>query len=291
MPCVLFAGLSTIDIQFFVDQFPASNEKVKCQAPDLLAGGPALNAAVAYSFLNDGAQLLSPVGNSAFKNQIFNDLRTHAVRLTDCIEEKDSQAVLASVITSSNGDRSVLSHYPEDHPVNFDVRALFDELQPKLLMVDGFYPNMTLAICEEANSRSIPVVFDGGSWKPYLEQLIPYLDMVICSADFHPPGCASPADVLCFFEQHQKKYIAVSRGADSILYVDNAERNEIAIAQLTITDSLGAGDFLHGAFCYYWLKSRDFGRALGQAAHFASQTCLYAGTRKCFAEIKKEQFI
>lgn len=281
MPNVLFAGLSTIDIQFFVDQFPGSNEKVKCKVPDILVGGPALNAAVAYSFLNKGAYLLSAVGKNPFKSLIQEDLQQHGVQLIDLITEKEINPVLASVITSSNGDRSILSHHPEDHAVGIDIRNLFEQLKPELVMVDGFYPKMTTAVCEEAKNREIPIVFDGGSWKPHLEQIIPYLDFIICSADFCPPGCLTKDDVLHYFEQQQKKYVAISRGSDSILC---SSQQEITIEKMKIKDSLGAGDFLHGAFCFYWLKSRDFRLSLQQASKFASATCKYEGTRKCFGE-------
>lgn len=291
MPCVLFAGLSTIDIQFFVDKFPDSNEKIKCNAPDLLVGGPALNAAVAFSFLNGGAYLLSPVGDSPFKPLISNDLFSYNVALIDPIKEKATNPVLASVITSAGGERSILSHHPEDHSVEIDLEVLFDQVQPEMVMIDGFYPQMTRAICEEANRRGIPIVFDGGSWKPHLPQIIPYLDFIICSADFRPPGCISHTDVLNYFSKYGKSQVAISRGSDSILCVDNGYSAEIKVEELAIKDSLGAGDFLHGAFCYYLLKLKDFAQALQQASRFASQTCMHEGTRKCFVEMKKEQFI
>ncbi|PTN09318.1 sugar/nucleoside kinase (ribokinase family) [Mangrovibacterium marinum] len=291
MSSVLFAGLSTIDIQYFVPGFPSSNQKVKCKPPDLLVGGPALNAAVAYAFLAGEANLLSAVGHSPFNPLIQQDLQEHAVHLIDFIVAKSTNPVLATVITSANGDRSILSHHPEDHSFFLDVQALFDQLQPELVLVDGFYPQMTLRVCEEATARNIPVVFDGGSWKPHLESLLPFFDLIICSADFRPPGCNSSGDVIRFFHQHQKSEVAISRGADSILCAGQGHICEIAVEKLKIKDSLGAGDFLHGAFCYYWLKNRNFESALRLASSFASQTCRYEGTRKCFAELKKEQFI
>jgi len=291
MPSVLFAGLSTIDIQFFVDQFPGSNEKVKCKAPDILVGGPALNAAVAYSFLNGEAQLLTAVGDNPFKSIVTHDLCSCGVQLIDFVQDEAISPVIASVITSGNGDRSILSHHPEDHPVKFDVESLFNKLQPELVMVDGFYPQMTFAICEEAKRRGVLTVFDGGSWKPHLKELIPLLDLIVCSADFMPPGCKSHADVFYFFEQYQKKQVAISRGSEPILYLDGNQLKDIEVESIGVKDSLGAGDFLHGGFCYYWLKTKNFAQSLKLAGLFASQTCLHEGTRKCFDQLEKDRFI
>lgn len=48
----VFAGLSTLDLAYAVDRYPA--EDAKTQAADLFlgAGGPAANAAITYAFLS-----------------------------------------------------------------------------------------------------------------------------------------------------------------------------------------------------------------------------------------------
>ena len=64
----LFAGLTTIDIQYFVETFPASNIKVKTAPPGILIGGPATNAAIAFAALNGTAALASATGKNAFSD-------------------------------------------------------------------------------------------------------------------------------------------------------------------------------------------------------------------------------
>ena len=137
----------------------------------------------------------------------------------------------------------------------------------------------------------ILIVFDGGSWKPHLKKLIPLLDLIVCSADFMPPGCKSHADVFHFFNQYNKRQVAITRGSDPILYNDGNEIKGIEVEKLGVKDSLGAGDFLHGGFCYYWLKTKNFAQSLKLASKFASQTCLHEGTRKCFDQLEKDRFI
>jgi sugar/nucleoside kinase (ribokinase family) len=47
-----------------------------------------------------------------------------------------------------------------------------------------------------------------------------------------------------------------------------------------VVDTLGAGDFLHGAFCSYYLQlNLNFENALNQAANLATFTCKFEGTR------------
>ena len=45
-------------------------------------------------------------------------------------------------------------------------------------------------------------------------------------------------------------------------------------------DTLGAGDFLHGAFCYYYLEEKELKPALQKASEVATFSCQYKGTRE-----------
>lgn len=57
-------------------------------------------------------------------------------------------------------------------------------------------------------------------------------------------------------------------------------RGELPVKKVSAVDSLGAGDFLHGAFCYYYLEAKlDFEKALKQAMQLATFTCQFKGTR------------
>jgi sugar/nucleoside kinase (ribokinase family) len=45
-------------------------------------------------------------------------------------------------------------------------------------------------------------------------------------------------------------------------------------------DTLGAGDILHGAFCYYSSLGQVFQEALTNAVRVASESCRFRGTRE-----------
>lgn len=278
----LFIGLTTIDIQYFVDVYPGSNQKVKTNPPEILVGGPATNAAVAFSKLNSGAHLVSPSGNNSFSEFIKKDIVKTGISHTDPIKSQNKNAVLATVITSeNNGDRTVYSHHPEPLNTDFQLNKLFTNVKPQIVLLDGFYPEIAISSARMASEKQIPVVLDCGSWKPQLEQLIPLTDVVICSEDFYPPGCSKTADTINYLEEQNVKYSAVSRGGKDILTCVNGMRGKIAIEQVNVKDTLGAGDFLHGAFCFFYLSEKgDFNSALTKAAAVATQSCKYRGTRE-----------
>ena len=55
----IFVGLSTVDIVYRVDEFPLANRKIAAQSQDVFAGGPATNAALAFSHLGGDATLVA----------------------------------------------------------------------------------------------------------------------------------------------------------------------------------------------------------------------------------------
>ncbi len=278
----LFLGLTTLDIQYFVDDFPGPNTKVKTPAPEILVGGPATNAAVAFSFLNKGAFLASAVGNNSFSKFAEEDFRYTGIEHADLIRNQRKNVVIASVITSSkNGDRNIFTHHPEKISPEITPEKLFKIVQPDILELDGFYPEFSLECAQVANAQNIPVILDCGSWKPQYSDLLSCDVIPVCSSDFFPPGCSKSDEIFEYFTSSGIQKAAISRGGNNLVYQHEKRRGEVKIAETPVADTLGAGDFLHGAFCYYYLKCNfNFPEALKYATRLASFTCQFKGTRE-----------
>jgi sugar/nucleoside kinase (ribokinase family) len=276
----LFVGLTTIDIQYFVPSFPEPNTKIKSEKPSVWVGGPATNAAVAFSFFNGSTNLISAVGESPFREFVMADLASNRIVHTDLLEGQEHLPVLATVVTTDhNGDRTIFTYNPDDCCLDFSPEELLGQLNPDFVFTDGFYPTVALAFCKAARKREIPVIFDGGSWKDHLGQLLPWIDVAICSSNFIPPGCNTTDDVFACLNRWGGAASAISRGHKSLLFQDGKQSGEIEIQEILAADTLGAGDFLHGAFCYFYSRNNSFEAALRQASVFASETCRYKGTR------------
>lgn len=282
----LFFGLATLDIQYHVDEFPQGNVKVKSSPPNFFVGGPATNAAVAFAALNGSANLISAVGQNSFRHFFTDDFNTCRVNFGDLLGDQEAQPVLATVVTASNGERNIFTHHPPVLNCNIDIQNVFDKLDPEVLMVDGFYPEVAIVLCREARKRRIPVVFDGGSWKEHLPDLLPLVDYAVCSDDFLPPSCKTSTDVINVLNRFQIKNKVITRGEKSILFADRENINELSIPKVDVVDTLGAGDFFHGAFCYYLLNGVNLQNIIELSSGFASNTCTYKGTRSWINKMK-----
>ena len=280
-PKGVFVGLAAVDIIYTVQDLPGRNEKLSVEGQQICAGGPATNAAVTFAFLGGRAELVSAAGSHPLASVIREDLRRQSVRLRDLAGDRREAPPLSSiVVVRGTGERSVVS---ANAAVFSRLHGKFDPQWLRgasILMVDGHYMPVGIAAARAARKHGIPVVMDSGSWKEGMERLLPFVDFAICSDDYRPPGCRDTADVFDFLRARGIRRIAITRGAAPIQFADAGHAGRIAIARVKAVDTLGAGDILHGAFCYYCSQpGASFRDALNKAARVATFSCRYPGTR------------
>ena len=275
----LFVGLTTVDIFNFVDRHPSSDQKITAQRQQVCAGGPAANAAVAFRACGNDADLITGVGDHPTAHLALNDLQNHGVNVLDHATNSDELPILSTIIIdTSTGNRCVVYSNPRTRILLPDQS--YDHLigDYRVILFDGFYLEQAISIAKAADGGPLTVL-DGGSWKDGLEELLPYIDYAVCSADFRAPGCSSSDDLLDYLEGIGLQGAAISRGAEPIIYRSRGQQGQVPVTQVKAVDTLGAGDILHGTFCYHIL-TRSFPKSLEMASYTASVSCLSYGTRE-----------
>lgn len=279
----VFVGLSTLDIAYAVERYPAQDTKVQAEQMFLGAGGPAANAAVAYAFLSGRTPtLVTALGKHPLAEPIRGDLREHAVAVADSTPEREQRPPVSSiVVATAAGTRTIVSMDGAEFrdPLPAPDTALL--VGAPMVLTDGHYPELALRVATAARDRGIPVVLDAGRWRDIHSELLPLVDIAICSHAFAPPGLAPGDDTL--FDRlltMGPRAVAVSRGDASIRYATADARGEVPVPAVEAIDTLGAGDILHGAFCHFHALGLDFPTALHRAAEVATESCRYLGTRE-----------
>ncbi len=289
----LFVGLTTLDMVYLVEHLPAVNQKLVAFDSTLAAGGPATNAAVTFSYLGGHATLLSVLGNHPLQHLIVDDLIQHRVQVADLQPHHAAPPSISSIlVTQTTGDRAVVSK----NAVKMQAAA---EWVPDgilegidIVLIDGHQMDVGVAIAHQAQQARIPVVVDGGSWKPGFDQVLRFTDYAICSANFLPPGCQQSDDVVAYLSP-MVPYIAITNGAQPLRYWCPSQQGCLGVPVIRAVDTLGAGDIFHGAFCHFLLKcyqldassssataATTFLAALRQAAQVAASACQSFGTRQ-----------
>ena len=284
----LFVGLVTLDLLYLATETPRSNQKIVASDYTVAAGGPATNAAVAFSYLSDRATLLGVVGAHPITHLIREDLQRYQVAIADLEQSRSEPPPVSSIIVSkTTGDRAVISINATKTQIGSD-RLPSDIMSGiDIVLVDGHQIEIGYAIAVVAKANNIPVVLDGGSWKPGLEKVLPLVDYAICSANFHPPNSQhsndalseSMQDAIAYLSSAGIPHIAITHGEQPIEYLSIHNTGLVEVPKINAIDTLGAGDIFHGAFCHYILH-QSFTEALASAVKIASTSCQFFGTRQ-----------
>ncbi|MET9085075.1 PfkB family carbohydrate kinase [Streptomyces sp. NPDC004237] len=296
----LFVGLCTLDVIQLVDHVPGPDEKLTARDQVVAAGGPATGAAVAFGRLGGRPHLLTGIGSHPLALGIRADLDALGVRVTDLAAGRaDPPAVSSILVTASTGTRAVASTNaagwrlrpptvpggPNDPNNLIDLDEL-DELVASCAIAefDGHHMELAVAVAAAARTAGRPTVLDAGSWKDGTDRLLRSIDVAVCSADFHPPGTATPADTLEFLRDHGVTWTAVTDGGSPIAWAGPGGGGLVDVPETRVVDTLGAGDVLHGALTHHLtahatLDAPSFTDALARAAAVASRACASFGTR------------
>ncbi|MDJ0553910.1 MAG: sugar kinase [Microcoleaceae cyanobacterium MO_207.B10] len=280
----LFVGLITLDLVYLTANYPTQNQKVVAGDYTITAGGPATNAAVTFSHFGNQTNLLCGLGNHPITHLIRADLEKYNVTIEDLDKNREQPPPVSSIITTQNtGDRAVIS-------INATKSQISKEFIPPeiinnidIVLIDGHQIAASLEVAQLAKSKHIPIVIDGGSWKPGFEDILPFVDYAICSANFYPPNCKNEEEVFAYLSTQNIPHIAITQGERPIKYFSKGKSGDVEVPKINPVDTLGAGDIFHGAFSHYILNT-EFTDALANAANIAAYSCQYFGTRQWINE-------
>ncbi|MGY1876373.1 PfkB family carbohydrate kinase [Nocardia gipuzkoensis] len=282
MTAALFVGLATLDIAYAVHHYPGEDTKTQALEQFLGAGGPAANAAVAYAIVSgQHPTLITALGRHQLADIVRHDLTGHHVAVVDATPENVDKPPVSSIVVALEAQSRTIVGLDAagiHAPFTADLARWVDHAS--VVLVDGHHPDLAVGIAARAEEIGVPVVLDAGRWKPVHDRLLPLVDVAICSSAFAPPGFdGDAAALLDYLRSAGPKHAAVTRGPDPILYAENGSQGAIDVTPVTRADTLGAGDILHGAFCAYYGRSRDFIGALTRASAVATLSCRSFGTR------------
>jgi sugar/nucleoside kinase (ribokinase family) len=296
MTRVVACGLATVDVIHVLDSLPGPDEKVVARSTTIDAGGPALNAAVTASLLGVPATLISAIGPSPFATVVLADVGRHGVRLIDLAGPAHRLPVASVLVTDSNGNRAVVSQPAADLTTRHDLTthrdlAAYRDVDGELLagaaavLVDGHHLPLARAVARQARQRGIPVVLDGGSWKPGLDALLHDVDVAVVSAGFTTPAGGDPLEGLL---ASGPTFVARTDGPGPVTWRRSTGTSGTLHPPLVdVVDTLGAGDVLHGALAAQLARhgTVDPLTALADAVAVATRSVQHRGVRGWAAAI------
>ncbi|MDJ0737455.1 MAG: sugar kinase [Nostocaceae cyanobacterium] len=281
----LFIGLVTLDLIYLADSPPENNQKMVAKDYTVTVGGPATNAAIAFRHLgnrdaiNSVSTVMGVVGSHQITQLIKGDLANYQVTINDLEPSTVNPPPVSSiVVTKATGERAVISinAVKTQAKTTSISRDILEDVD--IILIDGHQMAVSQRIAQMAKAKQIPIVIDGGSWKPGFEEILPFVDYAICSANFYPPNCYTTNEVFAYLSSFNIPHIAITQGEKPIRYNNRGQIGTVDVQTIQAVDTLGAGDIFHGAFCHYILRE-NFLDALASAGKIAAFSCRFFGTR------------
>jgi len=281
-PRVLFIGRATLDVVYSFNQFPSEDSKIFARDIRVAPGGPATNAAMTHAQLGGKALLMTAIGSGPWGAQVRDELDRLAIDIIDLAENTPFKTPLTTVLVNESGATRTIVNPPHSE-VALRTMDAWDQAwgpMPALVLTDGFHLSQTLPLLKACHAAGAQICLDGGSWKPGTEDLPRLLTVAISSERFTVPGQpADPSAAIGWFAGMGVPFVAITRGNQNILACERGRRFEIEIERIDAVNTLGAGDVLHGAFCYDFAREEAFEPALRNAAAIATRSCRGWGIR------------
>jgi len=280
-PTILCAGMAVLDEVFRVDRFPAANSKAQAGEFASVFGGCAANAAVAITRLGGRAQLAAALGDSAddVGERILKVLAREGVACPGIVRVAGATSTVSSILVDAAGDRIIVSHCDERlfAAVPTDPAGLVAHIDA--VLADNWLPDLVAPICEVARARGIPVIIDGDGPMPDASVLIRLATHLVFSAEGlrATTGIDDLAAALCHIGARTHAFLAVTDGANDILWLDGDVLARMPVFAVAAQDTLAAGDVFHGAFALAVAEGMREGAALRFAAAAAAVKCTRFG--------------
>ncbi len=275
---VLCVGHASYDLVFSVPHHPLADEKIF--ADDFLAcgGGPAANAAVIVARLGL---------NAAFAGYLGNDLygQSHALELvqegvdTRYVVRGDAPTPLSCVLVKPNGDRALVNFKGATRHLNQD-EIDFTGIRPKVILLDGHEPSLSVSLADWARTCGIPLVLDAGSLHEGTKALMHKVDYLVASEKFAKQWLQDDNEEEALARlASQSPVVVITLGERGLIWRNDGVSGSLPAFPIQAIDSTGAGDAFHGAFAAGIAKNLGWEELLRYASAAGALCCQTSGAR------------
>lgn len=292
MADIIGIGASVYDTLMLAAGFPQEDTKLQAMQTMVQGGGPCATALVAAARLGVRCEYMGTMGDDSYGRFMVRDFEKYGVGTgmiricRDCVSFHsfvllNTQAKTRTVVWNKGT-------VPAPMPVELDLNAI---QSAKILHLDGNQMDAAVHAARFARKNGVTVSLDAGSPYPGIDQLLPFVDILIPSEEFamKVTGKKNAEDaarqLMCMY---QPRVLVVTQGSRGGIYMENGEIRRYPAYSVEVIDSCGAGDVFHGAFLAAWLQE---GNTLEQCCRFASAVsaikCTHFGAREGIPSLER----
>jgi sulfofructose kinase len=278
---VVGLGHCTVDYIGVLEHFPECDKKTEILELSIQGGGPVSTALVTLAGFGVETSYLGKISDDDFGNFIRQGLREAGVDTRGLVIEPGKVSPFSFIAVDrktakrgifwTRGDVSLIT--PQEVQLHLIDGA-------KILHVDGLAIDAQIAAARYARDHGITVVYDAGSPRPRMEELMKLTDVLVASERFAAEvGRGALAESLRLLQMKGPRTVVVTIGEEGSVGMENGETYIVPALQVKVVDTTGAGDVYHGAFIYGMLQGFPLRERMRFANAAAGLKCRSLGGR------------
>lgn len=286
MPTLAVIGSIVADIVVQTPRLPASGENLHVPGIQVMTGGKAANAAVAYARLGGRVHLLGNTGADRFGEQARDDLQAEGVDISGIGRDPDHPTGAGILLVEPDGQTAFLI----EPGANMSLRPaqLETALQPLLPHLDGLLINFEspedclLLAASLVRARDIPLFVDAGPGRPYASDLWRHAAILspneaeaAAMVGFPLADDASAEAATRALLRRGPAAVVLKRGERGAMLATAAGVERLTALPIQAVDSAGAGDAFTAGLALAVLQ----GQPLAAAVRFANACGAVAASR------------
>lgn len=285
---IVCLGNTTLDKVWPLAQLPMASGKYRASDYLELGGGMAANAAVAVARLGGAAAYWGRAGDDNAGHTMKKEMASYGVDVTQFRLFHGARSSTSAVLVADDGERAIINFRGTGIPDDPAWLPLECVKNTGAILADIRWVEGACAVFAAARTHGIATVLDGEiATDAAFAAALPLVDHAI----FSEPGLRAfyggkPLDddagritALQKARSFGCRLAAVTRGANGIIWIDDAGVGRQDAFTVDVVDTTGAGDVFHGAYTLAIGEAASVPEAMRFASAVAALKCTRHGGR------------
>ena len=282
-PRIIGLGLACLDY-LFVTEAATAGGQARLVDYAVEGGGLVATALAAAARLGARAEIITRVGDDDEGRRVVEGLSAEGVDVSRAEVVKGERTAVSFIrVEAGTGERTI---YHRRGIETVGARAGEGDLGCDVVLVDGVWPDASIAFARRARERGIPVV---GDFCPTgnLQGLASYTSALIVNRQCGEQMGGSWGARLGRLAGLGPEFVAITAGEEGCYYLEGGEVRHQPASKVEVVDTTGAGDVFHGAFAYALARGWAYPRCVEFASAAAALSCRALGGRKAIAGVEE----
>ena len=246
-------------------------------------GGPVSTALVTLARLGARSGYLGAIGDDEAGLNLRRTFEEEGIDIRHMrVRPGTRSPVCICLEQAGTGKRIILCHRGTSGEVHLEPADRVYITAARFLHLDGHHMNAAITAAQWMHQAGGTVVLDANRPRPRLDELLPWVDVLITNAHF--PTAYTGEQPLAkagrrLLSETRARLVVSTLGDDGCLCITAEKETHVPSFHVPVVDTTGAGDAFHGAFIYGLLQGWPIERTATFANAVAAMNCTALGGR------------